>query len=213
MKRTRLISVNVGRAEPMPVKSGQSGINKRPVVGAVEIGLLGIASDAIVDRDNHGGPEQAVYLYFATDYDWWAERLARPMPPGMLGENLTISGVAGTDVHVGDRFTFGDCCLEVTSPRIPCVTLAHRMDDPGFVRLFHKSGRPGAYARVVKPGQVSAGIDGAWHPFDGPKVGLAELMRDGSSHKLDEQTVARWRQAPIHKKLRENLSLAYPEAI
>ena len=51
----------------------------------------------------------------------------------------------------------GGALLEVTFARIPCVTLAERMGDPGFVRRFREAGRPGLYARVLREGDVRAG--------------------------------------------------------
>ena len=46
--------------------------------------------------------------------------------------------------------------LEVTSPRIPCVTLATRMGDPQFVKSLRKAERFGLYCRVHRDwrGQV-----------------------------------------------------------
>ena len=43
----------------------------------VEIGPLGVIDDAIMDIKNHGGPDQAVYLYGQPDYDFFAEALGR----------------------------------------------------------------------------------------------------------------------------------------
>ena len=101
---------------------------------------------------------------------------ARTIAPGTFGDNLTIEGVEGRNVCVGDRFAIGDVVLEVTSHRTPCMTLAARMDDPGFVRRFHKANRPGAYFRVIAPGPVSAGDDIDYQRFAGEQVSVAELM-------------------------------------
>jgi MOSC domain-containing protein YiiM len=82
----RLLSVNVGRASPIEGagKSGRTGIFKRPVQRPVEILSGGLAGDATSDTKNHGGPDQAVYVFGAPDYAWWAEDLgrglARPAP-------------------------------------------------------------------------------------------------------------------------------------
>lgn len=51
----RLLSVNTGRLRALDVKSGLTGHFKWPRNGAVRIGPLGLADDAIVDTDNHGG--------------------------------------------------------------------------------------------------------------------------------------------------------------
>jgi MOSC domain-containing protein YiiM len=92
------------------------------------------------------------------DYAWWEERIGRELPPGMFGENLTISDLETADLSVGTRLHIGETVvLEVTAPRIPCATLAARMDDPEFVKKFRQAARPGAYCRVVQPGTVQPG--------------------------------------------------------
>ena len=72
MSAMRLLSVNIGRPEHIPGHTAPTGIVKRPVSGPVEIGPLGLPGDAVMDTKNHGGFDQAVYLYGQPDYDWWA---------------------------------------------------------------------------------------------------------------------------------------------
>ena len=93
---------------------------------------------------------------------------ARPaIAPGTFGDNLTISGITSADLAIGDRLIAGDVVLEVTAPRIPCGTLAARMDDPGFVKAYRDAARPGAYCRVIKEGEVRAGMDVIHQPYAG----------------------------------------------
>jgi len=47
--------------------------------------------------------------------------------------------------------------LQATSPRIPCATFAHRMEEPKWVKRFTARGATGTYLRVVTPGQIRAG--------------------------------------------------------
>jgi MOSC domain-containing protein YiiM len=47
--------------------------------------------------------------------------------------------------------------LEVSEPRLPCFKLGIRMDDPGFLKRFAAGGRPGAYLRIVREGELGAG--------------------------------------------------------
>ncbi len=47
--------------------------------------------------------------------------------------------------------------VQVTSPRIPCVTFQSWMDEPHWVKRFAAAGRPGAYLRVLAEGTVGAG--------------------------------------------------------
>ncbi|MBL4810890.1 MAG: MOSC domain-containing protein [Rhodobacteraceae bacterium] len=153
-----LTSANIAEPSPIKAKSGLTGIFKRPQTAPVMITAQGLAGDAIIDRANHGSPEQAVYLYGQLDYDWWEVELGQPLPSGTFGENLTIAGISSADMCIGDQIEIGPVLLELTWPRIPCVTLAARMADTGFVRRFHRAQRPGAYARVLRSGAVQAGM-------------------------------------------------------
>lgn len=196
-----LLSINTGRARPFDNSVGRTGIDKRPRSGPVEIHALGVEGDDVCDLKNHAGPDQAVYLYFQPDYDWWAIELGRPLDPGRFGENLTISGIASADILIGDRFEIGDVLLEVTSPRIPCATFAAHMGDSQWVKRFHAANRPGAYVRVLTPGRVEAGMAVRHTPFAGERVPLTALMTD---YKNPAPERMRWlMQAPIHRELVE----------
>lgn len=153
----KLLNVCVGIPRAMRSKSGWTGIHKQPVDGAVFIGRLGLSGDHILDTENHGGPDQAVYIYTQPDYAFWSAKLGRVLEPGTFGENLLFSELESASVRIGQQFRVGGALLEITFARIPCVTLAERMSDPGFVRKFREVGRPGMYARVIREGEVRAG--------------------------------------------------------
>ena len=45
----------------------------------------------------------------------------------------------------------------MTDPRVPCSTFAGFMGLRGWVRRFALAERPGAYLRVITPGELRAG--------------------------------------------------------
>jgi MOSC domain-containing protein YiiM len=162
-----VLSVNVA-AVPMAVmsKSGLTGIGKLPSAEPVRvsapglkgIGGSGLRGDVICDMANHGGDDQAVYAYAREDLDWWGAELGRDLPGGLFGENLTTRGLDLADALVGERWRVGSqVVLEVSCPRMPCVTFAERMGEPHWVRRFAERGATGAYLRVVEPGLMRAG--------------------------------------------------------
>lgn len=205
----KLISVNVGsvRAMPTTVKShGTTGIFKQPASDPVAIGTLGLANDAICDVENHGGVDQAVYVYGTADYDWWATELDRALEPGTFGENLTISDLASGDLRIGDRLRVGAVLLEVTSPRIPCATFAYRMDDPQWVKKFRYAERPGVYCRVIETGAVQAGDPVTLEPYQGATIHALEMFRSFYDRSLrDADYLRRAIAAPTHTKDRAQL--------
>ena len=207
----RLLSVNVGRETPIEGagKSGKTGIFKRPVEGPVEILPGGLAGDAISDTKNHGGPDQAVYVFGTPDYDWWSEELGRDLPPGTFGENLTVSGLESAAVCVGDRLCVGSVVLEVTAPRIPCLTLAVRMGDPAFLKRFRRAERPGVYCRVIRAGEVRAGGAVGYEPYAGERVPVIEVFRAFFDPDPGEEALRRQLSVPVAARARE----AYEERL
>lgn len=153
----QLLSVTIGQTRQIAAKSGWTGIYKESVGTSVQVGREGLEGDHILDRENHGGPEQAVYVYTQPDYDFWRDQLGAAPLPGTFGENLLFSDIESAPVLIGQRFRVGAVQLEVTWPRVPCVTLAVRMGDPTFVRRFREARRPGFYARVLQEGAVCQG--------------------------------------------------------
>ncbi|WP_189963033.1 MOSC domain-containing protein [Streptomyces violascens] len=164
-----LLSVNLGRARAAgytDAKGGVTGIDKRPVSGAVRVfapgpkgvGASGVEGDDVCDLRHHGGDHQAVYAYAREDLDVWAEELGRDLPNGSFGENLTTYGVDVNDARIGERWRIGrDVVLEVASGRIPCRTFGGWLDQKGWVRRFTQAAVPGAYFRVIEPGEIRAG--------------------------------------------------------
>jgi MOSC domain-containing protein YiiM len=158
----RIESVNVGIAKSSGAKTGTSGIDKIPADGRVPVtvpgwGASGLAGDAIVDKPNHGGPDQAVYAYAREDLDDWSQRLGRPLRGGYFGENLTTVGVDVTGAVVGEVWRVGTTILQVTSPRIPCATFTQQVRRDHWVKEFTLKAVPGAYLRVLEPGEIGAG--------------------------------------------------------
>lgn len=196
-----LLSVNQGTARHIEGYAPLTGIVKLPLERA-RVEHLGIAGDAICDRKHHGGADQAIYVYFADDYQYWADTLGRRIEPGTFGENLTISGIAGRDVAIGDRFTIGPVGLEVTWHRTPCMTFAALMNDRMWVRKFHRAGRPGAYCRVLSEGEIAPGMAVRYQPYDGERVTVSELMSFDGAKELPRDFMLRALTTPIREKSR-----------
>ena len=156
----RLISVNVGRPQQIGVQRGRplrSAIGKAPVEGRVRVAGVNVEGDDQADRRVHGGPDKAVYAYAAEDATWWAGELGRELGPGAFGENLTVAGLDVSGAVVGERWRVGTVELEVCQPRLPCAKLGRKFGDGRMVKRFAEAGRPGAYLRIRREGEVGAG--------------------------------------------------------
>lgn len=143
----------------VPGRVGVTAIDKRPVDGPVQVREYGLHGDVQADRQHHGGVWKAVYLLSDSDVEPWVPEFGGPIPAGYFGENLRVTGVDTSQLQIGTVLEVGagGLRLEITTPRIPCQTFAHRVDKPRWVRRFTEAGRPGAYARVLSPGPVESG--------------------------------------------------------
>jgi MOSC domain-containing protein YiiM len=144
-----------------------TGMVKRPVCGAVPVLPLGLAGDEQADLSIHGGLEKAVYAYPAEHYSFWqaARRehglglIDDSLPPGSLGENLTLQGLLEGQVWAGDVLKFPDCELQVRIPREPCYKFNAAMGFARASKMMAQSGFCGFYLSVLKPGSITAGQD------------------------------------------------------
>jgi MOSC domain-containing protein YiiM len=176
----RVLSVNVGTPQQVAVRRGRavmSSIGKAPVTGRVRVAGVNVDGDDQADRRVHGGPDKAVYAYAHEDALWWSAELARELPPGMFGENLTLEGVEVSHAVIGERWRIGTVELEVCQPRFPCAKLGYRFGDQKMVKRFALANRPGAYLRIVTEGELGAGdeVDISHRPSHG--VTIAQVSR------------------------------------
>lgn len=201
----KLLSVNLSGPKPHTVagKPKFTGIYKEPTGEPVYIGELGLEGDVQVDKKNHGGPDQAVYLYSEEDYTWFSKELGRELDPGTFGENLTLSSFGTDTVFIGDRFRIGEVLLEVSAPRIPCGTFAARMGDSGFVKCFKDAERPGVYARVLQEGKVQQGDTLTYERGDSD-VSALEAFRLFYKKRPNISEIKRMLAAPIDMRGRKS---------
>ena len=150
-----------------------TAMGKQPAVGSVPVMPLGLMGDEQADLSIHGGLEKAVYAYPSEHYPLW--RAARQsagvgaglgaglgdvddgLPPGLLGENLTLEGLLESNVWAGDVLQFANCALAVTLPREPCHKLNAAMGFSQASRFMATQGLYGFYLSVRQPGSLSAG--------------------------------------------------------
>ncbi len=184
--RVKSVNVGAGRELGEPLSGQISGIDKRTVdqisvrdPGPMGTGLgSGVADDVIIERDEHGGERQAVYLVADEELTHWSQELGRDLHSGSFGENITTTGidvdalVTGSTVRVGSKVV-----LEVCGPRIPCATFAAHIGERGWVKRFAERGRPGAYCAVRSPGTI--------------RPGEAVVVSDVPDHGIDILTLFR----------------------
>lgn len=184
----QIVSVNTARAAPRLINEREvlTAIGKQPRHGPVAVTRMGLEGDEQADLSVHGGPSKAVYAYPLAHYPFWRTVRAQArldawdaplLPPGAMGENLTLEGITERELWVGDRLVFEHgTVLAVSEPRFPCFKLNAAMGFEHAVKLMQDSGWCGFYLAVREPGRIGAGERFELEP--GPReVGIAELFR------------------------------------
>ncbi|NNM33814.1 MAG: MOSC domain-containing protein [Gemmatimonadetes bacterium] len=188
-----VVSVNVARPKLITFreKTVKTGIFKEPVEGPVMIRTLGLEGDGKADRRVHGGPDKAVYGYPFEYYELWRREMGRTdLVPGQFGENLTLMGLPDEAVHIGDVFRAGDALLQATQPRLPCLKLGARMDDPTFPKRFMNAGRMGYYFRVLEEGVVQAKDSVERVSLDAQGVSISEVTDLWFRDRANQERIA-----------------------
>jgi len=180
-----LISLNRAPVRPWEIDGRlvASAIGKRGVDGPVPIRPSGVMGDEQADPTVHGGLAKALYAYPQEHYAFWQTVRAQArvagwedaLPPGSLGENLTLTGLLEDQAWIGDVLRFPNCELAVSEPRMPCFKFNAAMGFKQASALMLTSGWCGFYLSVRVPGSLQAG-----ETFDvvaGPReVGIRELF-------------------------------------
>jgi MOSC domain-containing protein YiiM len=113
-----------------------------------------LVQDYGLEGDRHAGrPLRQVSLLESETVHELATR-GLPVAPGVLGENLTLEGLAVMRLQAGTRLRIGsDAELEVTGDRPACREMLEVHPDA----LKAMVGRSGKMARVLKGGVVHPG--------------------------------------------------------
>ena len=180
-------SLNTGRARRITVADGRTvltAFGKQACEGAVAVGPMGLDGDEQADPTVHGGRGKAVYAYPHEHYAFWKTVRAQARvqlwdeepSPGLMGENLTITGLLETHAWIGDRLRFPHCVLAISEPRMPCGKFDAVMGFKQASKMMAQSGFCGFYLSVTIEGHLSAGDTAVLLP--GPRqVTIAEAFR------------------------------------
>jgi MOSC domain-containing protein YiiM/ferredoxin-NADP reductase len=173
-----VVSVNVGLPQDVAWqgRNVRTAVWKTPVTGRIFARRLNLDGDGQADLRAHGGEQRALLVYQLESYRYWASYLGRSdLVAGNFGENLTVEGLADSEVCIGDRFRIGGAVVEVSQPRDTCYRVGIRLNHPEIPALLVAHRRPGFYFRVVQEGEIGAG-DRIEKLSDGPeRMTVAEI--------------------------------------
>jgi len=178
-------------------RSIKSAFVKKPVEGPLRLGELGFPGDEHV-YENHGGPDMAALVYPLEHYSYWRARGLDLPEASAFGENLTVTGLVESVVHIGDVFEVGTSVVQISQPRSPCYKIAARYGRKELAVEAQETGFIGYLLRVIKPGDVSAGDEMRLISRDTHGLTVAEAGRilnlnrkdvDGARRVLQVETI------------------------
>jgi len=153
----QIISTNIAKPKTILWRGQQvkTGIYKTPTTKPIFLGKEDVQGDEVSDRKHHGGEYKACYLFSADHYPYW-ENLYPNLDWnwGMLGENLTVSGLDETKIYIGDIYKIGTALVQITQPREPCYKFGIKFGTQQVLKQFIQHGRPGTYVKILKEGFV-----------------------------------------------------------
>ena len=207
MTKAAILSIHTGRAAPLGPDRVQSAFVKHAVAGPVKVTFSGVQGDEQADLSVHGGPDKAVYGYAAGHYAAWRAEFpgnAALFVPGGVGENLAISGLDESMIHVGDVHAIGTALLQACQPRQPCFKFALRFDNNRLPKAMVRSGRSGWYYRVLQEGIITPGDAVKLHDRPNPDFPFSRLValiyhgevKAGDLERMAEMSglAAQWQQ-------------------
>ncbi len=217
----KINSINIALPSEVKFSHGQtlySGISKLPARGKIHLNTLGFEGDGVADSKNHGGPDKAVCAYSLDHFPFWEKEIDKELYPGAFGENLSITGLLETAIHIGDQFQIGDAVIECSQPRQPCHKLNKKFNSPDMVHRVQNSGFTGYYFRVIQPGWIQPEMNVVLTKEGSGKVSIDSANNLMHHDKLNyekmkliiEKTVLseRWKQTfktRLEKKKTENI--------
>jgi MOSC domain-containing protein YiiM len=147
---------NSARVHAIQISNG--GVPKLPVQAAV-VSEQGLVGDRQRDRRYHGGPSRAVSLYSLEVIEKLRAE-GHAIAPGAAGENVTIHGLAWSELASGVRLAIGgEVVLELTKPAGPCKKIAACFSEGDYSRIAPKLHPADTrwYARVLREGTIRPG--------------------------------------------------------
>jgi len=226
MKKS-VVSIQVGKVKAYGDKESsefldkywESASFKEAVDSKVFVGKGGIVGDEVADKVHHGGLEKAVFANSYENYKEWAEFLhVEELPFGALAENLTITGLHESSVHLGDIHKIGSTIMQVSQPRKPCFKIAKRWNNKKFTNEIYITGLTGWYYRVLQEGEIISGDEVIVKESDASRVSILDAnmafanpikYRDILEKILTIDSIAPNYRSSIEKRILGEFALEY----
>lgn len=158
--KVKILSTNIAKPTTIMFNGEEviTGIYKTPTNKPIYLGKETVEGDEISDREVHGGEFKACYLFSGNYYSYWKKLYPNlNWNYGMLGENLTVSDLDESKIHIGNIYKIGHALVQITQPREPCYKFGVKFGNQRVLKQFVRHSCPGTYVRVLEAGFVKTG--------------------------------------------------------
>lgn len=156
----KVLATNIGSKSTLHFKGKKyhTGLVKKPVSWGIDLDIEEVEHDMIVNRKYHGGVDQALYAFGANHYTFFKPNFSHvDWEFGVFGENITLDYLDESRMITGEVYRLGNALIEVTKPRIPCMTLAAYFQDEKILDSFWDYAHCGVYFKILERGHVNPG--------------------------------------------------------
>ena len=156
----QVIATNIAKPTTITFKGKEvtTGIYKTPTKEPIFLGKDTVKNDEVTDRKHHGGEFKACYLFSENQYPYWQNLYPNlNWDFGMFGENVTVSNLDESKIHIGDIYKLGSALVQITQPREPCFKFGVKFGNQNVLSQFIAHGFSGTYVRVLEEGFVKTG--------------------------------------------------------
>lgn len=157
----------------------ETAIKKEPV-NEVIIEKLGIIGDDVGLKQHHGGIDKSIFFvstYTFEELNKITNSFFEWDKTAIYGENFVVTEFNENNVCVGDIIKMGECTIEISQPRKPCVRLSLNTKNENMREIIFKSGLTGWYARVLQGGKVNKNDKIKLLERNYPKLTIRELNK------------------------------------
>ena len=158
-----VLEVKTGKAQDIlfgdDKETIKTAIKKKPVDEAY-ITQLGPEGDEVGLKEHHGGINKALFSISTSAFNELNKITGNSFKwngMAIYGENLVISGLDEDSICVGDVYEIGECVIEISQPRKPCIRLSKNTGYPDMLEIIIETGWTGWYSRIIQEGTVKKG--------------------------------------------------------
>ena len=206
----KILELKIGKVQDIRFNDDEEPIStaiRKIPVERVFVTESGPEGDDVGLKEHHGGIDKALFSVSVSTFEELNKITGNSFKwdgTAVYGENLVVSGLDENSICVGDIYTVGECVIEISQPRKPCVRLSKNTGYPHMRETIIETGWTGWYSRIIQEGTVKRGdrmvLKERIFPELTIKILNELLINHEGKEELLEKAVKAEKLAPAFKK-------------